>query len=171
MRNLLLAMSLAFLHGCAPSGEYEEATEASDAGGPETRVDPSDLLIVTATTYHNDFDDNAMSALSKYSFHPFFMKGVVDGVDSTGNYKVYDDWREVDQFGAATIKLKVDYSYYTVRAIVGDVNFAAGLKPGDSIVLLCEAVADIPLHAAADCYDAKSLPWADPAIKQKIFSD
>lgn len=170
MRLLLVFALVWALAGCSVADESAtEAAEPAKNGG--MFIDADSLVVASASEYHSDFDKNAIASLKKYGYQPFVLKGEVDSVETTNGFEVWGEWREANSFTNAVVKLRVEDSYYKVSAILNEAEFAGTLGPGDRVALLCAAVADIPLHAAAECFDANAATWEFPEVKRKALAE
>ncbi len=176
MRNVLLsALALcATLSGCNIRQQPAEPTESAEAAEPVATnawmdIDVDNTLISSSTEYHRDFRSNAIAAISKYGNDPFFLEGVVDGVEIAGIYKKGGSLVDLEKSPMAQVNLKVGNSYWTVWAITYDEGTISALKPGDRITLLCRTIADIPLNSPAECHDASLMNWENDSAKERII--
>lgn len=170
MRNALIS-TFAFcvtLSGCIDQPQPPEPREPA-ATNAWMDIDVDNTLISSSTEYHKDFRSNAIAAISKYGNKPFFLEGVVDGVEIAGIYKKAGSLVDLEKSPMAQVNLKVGNSYWTVWAITYDEGTISALKPGDRITLLCRTIADIPLNSPADCHDASLMNWDNDSAKERII--
>lgn len=151
-------MGFVALAACGPA----QPSGTPEKQGEPPSIDINDISETPSTDYYLAFDENAVSAKSRFSSWPFIITGKVNKIEAANILQIDDKYTRSDDLKSfAEVHLAVvDGNYYPeVVSIVSDSTWAATLKRGDEVALLCRSVADIPLNSPADCEDAYSLGW------------